>query len=69
MKLTTLVCCAYLTAAGLFLTVFALSGFDLFFFLCAGNRILYRALLSLTGVAAAWLVFWLAAFRPTKYVS
>ncbi len=69
MKLTTLVSSAYLVAAGLFLTVYALSGFDLLLFLCAGYRPVYRALLSFTGIAAAWLLFWLIAFRPTKYVS
>ncbi len=69
MKLTTLICCVYLILMGLFLTVFAFSGFDLLLFLCFGKQALYRALLSLSGIAAAWLLFWLLAFRPTDPLS
>ncbi len=69
MKLTTILCSAYLILTGVFLTVFAFSGFDLLLFLCFYNQAVYRALLSLTGVAAAWLAFWLAAFRPTDPLS
>ena len=69
MKITTLICCAILIAFGLFASVYALFGFDLLLFLCMGNRIVYRSLLSLGGVAAGWLLFWLIAFRPTKYIS
>ncbi len=69
MKLTTLLACSYLAALGFFATVYALSGFDLLLFLCAGKEVLFRALLSLGGVGAAWLVFWLIAFRPTKSLS
>lgn len=69
MKLTTILCCAILIAFGVLATVYALSGFDLLLFLCAGNRYVYRAVLSLAGVAAAWLFFWLVAFRPTKPLS
>lgn len=69
MKLTTWICCGILIFFGLCATVFALSGFNLFFFLCAGNATVYRSLLSLAGVAALWLLYWLIAFKPTKYVS
>lgn len=69
MKLTTLICCGLLIAFGAFACVFALSGFDLLLFFCAGNPYLYRAVLSLAGVAAAWLLFWLIAFRPTRPLS
>ena len=69
MKLTTIICCSYLAFIGLIATVFALSGFNLLLFLCAGNVIVYRALLSLSGVAAGWLIFWLIAFRPTSTLS
>lgn len=69
MKLTTLLCCSILIALGVFATVYAFSGFDLLLLLCAGNRYVYRAILSLAGVAAAWLLFWLIAFRPTKPLS
>ena len=69
MKLTTWICSGILIFFGLCATVFALSGFNLLLFLCAGNTIIYRSLLSITGVAALWLLYWLIAFRPTKYVS
>ncbi len=69
MKLTTLICCFVLILYGIFATVYAIFGFDLLFFLCAGNVYAYRALLSLAGVGALWLLFWLIAFRPTSPLS
>ena len=66
MKITTFFCCGVLILYGLFAAVFALSGFDVLLFLCFGNGVAYRALLSLAGVSALWLLFWLIAFRPTK---
>ena len=69
MKLTTIICCSFLAFIGFYVTVIAFSGVDLLLFLCAGNLIVYRAILSLSGVAAAWLIFWLIAFRPTKSLS
>ncbi len=69
MKLTTLICCSVLIAFGLFAAVYALFSFDLLLFFCAGNTIVYRAVLSLAGVGALWLLFWLIAFRPTKQLS
>lgn len=69
MKLTTLICCAFLIAFGIFAAIYALSGFDLLLFLCAGNSVIYRSLLSLAGIGALWLLFWLIAFRPTKPLS
>lgn len=69
MKLTTILLSAVLIAFGLFAAVYAFSGFDLLLFLCAGNLIAYRALLPLAGIAALWLLFWLIAFRPLRYLS
>lgn len=69
MKLTTLICCSILILYGIFATVYAIFGFDLLFFLCAGNSYVYRAGLSLAGVGALWLLFWLIAFRPTSSLS
>lgn len=69
MKYTTWIMCGILIVFGIFATVFAFSGFDLLLFLCAGNITIYRALLSLAGVAALWLLYWLFAFRPTKFLS
>ena len=69
MKLTTWICSGILILFGLLATAFALSGFNLLLFFCAGNTIVYRSLLSIAGVAALWLLYWLIAFRPTKFVS
>ena len=69
MKITTLLACALLIAYGVFAALFALTGFDLLALLAFGNTYVYRALLSLAGVAALWLLFWLIAFRPTKFLS
>ena len=66
MKITTLLCCAVLIAFGLGACIYALTGFDLLAAVTFGNAYVYRVLLSLTGVAALWLVFWLIAFRPTR---
>ena len=66
MKITTLLCCGVLIAFGLGACIYALTGFDLLAAITFGNAYACRALLSLTGVAALWLVFWLIAFRPTR---
>ena len=66
MKLTTIFLSAVLIAYGLGACLYALTGIDLLFLLTAGNAVIYRSLLSLAGVAALWLVFWLVAFRPTR---
>ena len=66
MKLTTLLCCALLIAFGLGACCYALTGYDLLALIACGNGLLYRALLSLAGAAALWLLFWLIAFRPTR---
>ncbi len=69
MKYTTLIFCSLLIVFGIFASVYALTGFDLLWAVTAGNRIAYRAVLSLSGAAALWLLFWLIAFRPTKFLS
>lgn len=69
MKLTTIICCAVLIFFGVFASVYALVGFDVLLFICFGNTVVYRSLLSLAGVAAAWLLFWLIAFRPMKFLA
>lgn len=69
MKLTTLICCTLLIFFGLCASVYALTGFNLVLFLAAGNAVAYRCILSLNGVCALWLMFWLIAFRPTKFLS
>ncbi len=66
MKLTTILCCGVLIAFGLGACIFALTGFDVLAFFTLGNAAAYRALLSLTGVAALWVTFWLIFFRPTR---
>ena len=69
MKLTTYICCSLLVAFGIFAAVYALTGFNLLLFFVGGNVIAFRSLLSLAGVAALWLLYWLIAFRPVKYLS
>ena len=69
MKLTTHVCCFLLIFFGLCAAVYALTGFPLLYFLCFSNATVFRAVLSLAGVAAGWLLFWLIAFRPTAQLS
>lgn len=69
MKLTTIICCTILIAFGIGASVYALSGFNVLLFACLGNTYVYRAILSLAGVGALWLLFWLIVFRPTKFIS
>ena len=69
MKITTILCCSFLIALSVIACVYALTGFNLLLFLCAGNVIIFRAILSLAGIAAGWLLFWLIAFRPTRFLS
>lgn len=69
MKLTTWICCGILILYGIFATVYALFGLNVLIFLCAGNSYAYRAALSLAGIAALWLAFFLFAFRPLRFVS
>ena len=66
MKLTTLICCGLLCAFGLGACLWALTGIDLLALVTCGNLAVYRALLSLAGIGALWLIFWLIAFRPTR---
>ncbi len=69
MKITTYFLSALLILFGIFAAVYALTGFDLLLFLCAGNGIVYRAILSLSGVAALWLLFFFVAFHPLRFLS
>lgn len=66
MKLTTLLCCGILIVFGICAAVYALSGINVPALAVRGNAAAYRSLLSLAGVAALWLLFWLTAFRPTR---
>ena len=69
MRITTLICCGFLILFGLGATFYALFGVDLLALVTAGNRYLFRALLSLAGVGALWLLFFLIAFKPFKILS
>ncbi len=64
MKVSCIVCGSLLIAFGICAAVYALFSFDLLLFLCFGNEMLYRVAHALQAVAAAWLAFWLIAFRP-----
>lgn len=69
MKWTTLFCCSYLILWGVVAAIEAIFGVNLIMLLCFGNAVAYRTLLVVTGVCALWLLFWLIAFRPTKYLN
>lgn len=69
MKLTTYLLCAVLILFGIGASVYALTGFNALLFVCAGNTYVYRALLSLTGIGALWLLFWLIVFRPAEFLN
>lgn len=69
MKLTTYLCCSVLILFGILASVYALTGFNVLLFCCGGNQIIYRSLLSLSGVGALWLLFWLIAFRPAQFLN
>lgn len=69
MKITTILCCTYLVLGGIAAAVWALTGTDVVRALCFGSLTAYRVLFSLAGVAALWLLFWLIAFRPLKFLS
>jgi uncharacterized membrane protein YuzA (DUF378 family) len=64
MKITCILCSLFLGMGGIFAAIYGLFGFNLLLLLCAYNQTVFRVLLSLEGVAAAWLFFWLIAFRP-----
>lgn len=66
MKLTTILCCSFLIFFGLCACLWALTGVDVLAAVTFGNLYAYRALLTLAGVGALWLLFWLIAFRPTR---
>lgn len=66
MKLTTILLCTVLIVYGLGACLYALTGIDVLALVSAGNTVVYRSFLSLAGVAALWLFFWLIAFRPTR---
>ena len=69
MKITTYFCCAVLILGGLLACIYALTGFNLLLFLAAGNVLIYRSVISLAGIAALWLLFWLIAFRPAEFLN
>ncbi|MDE5547982.1 MAG: hypothetical protein K2N84_03910 [Clostridia bacterium] len=69
MKLTTIICAGLLIAFGLGACVYALTGFNLLLFFSFGNIVVYRSVLSLAGVCALWMIFWLIAFRPLRHLS
>ena len=64
MKVSCIICGALLVAFGLCAAVNALFSFNLLWFLCFQNETLFRVAQGLQGVCAAWLAFWLIAFRP-----
>lgn len=68
MKATSLLFLIYLIAIGIDLCIFALTSFDPLLWICFQNKIVYRVLLSVAGIAALWMIFWLIAFKPFKNI-
>ncbi|MBQ9081219.1 MAG: hypothetical protein IJY26_01110 [Clostridia bacterium] len=64
MKVSCIVCSTVLILFGFFSLVYALFSYDLLFTLCFSSPVVYRIALSFNAVSAAWLAFWLIAFRP-----
>ena len=66
MKLTCYLCVAMLIALGICGGIYAFSGFNLLYFVCFKNVLIYRCLLSVIFVAALFTVYALFTFRPFK---
>lgn len=64
MKVSCILCSSLLVAFGICAAAEGLFAFDLLWFLCFENVVAYRVAQALHAVAAAWLAFWLIAFRP-----
>ena len=64
MKVSCIFCSTVLIVFGFFSLFYALSSYNLLLYFCNYNEVAYRSLLVLNGVSAAWLAFWLIAFRP-----
>lgn len=68
MKLTTHLALALVVLFGTLATLYALFGVNVLALITAYNPYACRALLSLAGIAAGWLLFYFLAFNPTRYV-
>lgn len=64
MRITCIICSLILVMGGAFALFYALSTVNILWFVCFQNAIIYRIFLGLQGVSAAWLLFWIALFRP-----
>ncbi len=69
MKITTILCASFLIVLGISSAVYAFWGVDLLLAICFFHQTVYRAALAVGGVCALWLVFWLIAFRPLRFLS
>lgn len=66
MRLTCDICAGILIICGICWGVFAFTGFDLLYFLCFSQRVIYRCVLSQAFVAALFLIYALFTFKPFK---
>ena len=66
MKLTCYLCIAMLVALGICGGVYAFSGFNVLYFACLKNDVIYRSFLAVNFVAALFTVYAMFTFRPFK---
>ena len=66
MKMTCYLCVAMLIILGICGGVYAFSGFNLLYFLCFKNDMVYRSFLAVNFVASLFTVYALCTFKPFK---
>ena len=66
MKLTCYSCVAMLITLAIFGGIYAFSGFNVLYFLCLKNDMIYRSFLAVNSVAALFTIYSLITFKPFK---
>jgi uncharacterized membrane protein YuzA (DUF378 family) len=66
MRLSCILCCAYLIVLGICGGIYAFTRFDLLLFLCMGSTLAVRIFLGIAGIAALFMVYALAVLRPFR---
>ena len=66
MKMTCYLCVTMLVALGICGGIYAFSGFNVLYFACLKNDMIYRSFLAVNFVAALFTVYAMFTFRPFK---
>ena len=69
MKVSCILCTVIVVLFGILALIYALFEVNLLLILCMNNPVLYRSALSVNAVAAAFLAFWLIAFKPQNHLN